>query len=394
MPPFVRLFALGILLVSSPVAGSARGEEIPVGMTAAFSGPLQLVGQSMRNGIETCFAEVNAAGGIDGRPLRLIALDDSYDPATAAANMRRLVHDHRVIAMVGSVGTPTAVETVPIGRAEKVLVFGAFSGADFLRPDPPERYVINYRASYREETKAIVEGLLNRGIKPQDIAFFTQDDAYGLAGYDGAIRALADAGFEGRQLAHGRYRRNTLAVEDALVTILDSENQPRAIIMVAAYAPAAKFIRLARRIFPESLFLNLSFIGSEPLREALGDDGDGVIVTEVVPLLTSDLPAVHAFHAARARHRPDAAPNVVMLEGYLAARVFVAGLKTAPRLDREGVIDGLERLGSFDIGLGEPLNLSPRDHQASRMVWPTIFRDGRSVPLAFGVETATGVITP
>lgn len=392
--PFLRLFALGILLVSSPVAATAPGEEIPVGMTAAFSGPLQLVGQSMRDGIETCFAEVNAAGGIHGRPLRLIALDDSYDPATAAANMRRLVHDHRVIAMVGSVGTPTAVETVPIGRAEKVLVFGSFSGADFLRPDPPERYVINYRASYREETKAMVEGLLNQGIRPHEIAFFSQDDAYGLAGYDGAIRALADAGFDGRQLAHGRYRRNTLAVEDALVTILDSEKQPRAIIMVAAYAPAAKFIRLARRIFPESLFLNLSFIGSEPLREALGDAGDGVIVTEVVPLLTSDLPAVHAFHAARARHRPDAAPDVVMLEGYLAARVFVAGLRAAPRLDREGVIDGLERLGSFHIGLGEPLNLSPQDHQASRMVWPTIFRDGRSIPFSFGTETDASATIP
>lgn len=394
MEIFRTLTVIGALLATTPATAGAPGPDIPVGMTAAFSGPLQLLGQSMRSGIETCFAEVNAAGGIGGRPLRLIALDDSYDPATAAANMRRLVHEHGVIAMVGSVGTPTAVETVPIARAEKILVFGAFSGADILRPDPPERYVINFRASYGQETRVMVEGLLDRGIKPQEIAFFTQDDAYGIAGYEGALRALAEAGFDGRELAHGRYRRNTLAVEDALVTILDSGTPPRAIIMVAAYAPAAKFIRLARRIFPESLFLNLSFVGSEPLRAALGEDGDGVIVTEVVPLLSSDLPAVHAFHKARAVHQPDATSNLVMLEGYLAARVFVEGLKAAPRMDREGVIDGLESLGSFDIGLRAPLNLSAQDHQASHMIWPTMFRDGRSVPLAFGsdVKPEPGVI--
>lgn len=388
---FLRLLVLFLFWTPAALAGPPAG-DIPVGMTAAFSGPLQLLGQSMRNGIEICFAEVNAAGGIHGRPLRLLALDDSYDPATAAANMRRLVHEHGVIAMVGSVGTPTAAETVPIARAEKVLVFGAFTGADFLRPEPPERYVINFRASYREETKTMVEGLLNRGIKPQEIAFFTQDDAYGTAGYNGALRALKDAGFDGSRLPHGRYRRNTLAVEDALLTLLDSPRPPRAVIMVAAYGPAAKFIRLARRIFPETLFLNLSFVGSEALSNALGEDGDGVIVTEVVPLLSSDLAAVHAFHAARARHRPDATPNLVMLEGYLAARVFVAGLKAAPRLDREGVIDGLQSLGRFHMGLGQPLNLSPEDHQASRMVWPTLFRNGRSVPLALGADASP--VTP
>lgn len=392
---FLRLLlAVAVAAWIATGAAAARQDEIPVGMTAAFSGPLQLLGRSMQSGIEICFAETNAAGGIKGRPLRLIALDDSYDPETAAANMRRLVRDHGVIAMVGSVGTPTAVETLPIARAEKVLLFGAFTGADILRPDPPERYVINFRASYGEETAAMVGGLLAQGIKPREIAFFTQDDAYGFAGYDGAIRALAKAGFDGSRLAHGRYRRNTLAVEDALITLLDSDIPPRAIIMVAAYGPAAKFIRLARRIFPDTLFLNLSFVGSEPLREALGPDGDGVIVTEVVPLLDSDLPAVHAFHKARARFRPDDTPNLVMLEGYLAARVFVEGLRAAPRIDREGVIDGLESLGNFDIGLGEPLTLTPDDHQASRMIWPTRFENGRSVSLPGRDWTAASAPIP
>ncbi|HEY8351574.1 MAG TPA: ABC transporter substrate-binding protein, partial [Sphingomonadales bacterium] len=127
---FLRLLlAAAVAAWIATGAAAARQDEIPVGMTAAFSGPLQLLGRSMQSGIEICFAETNAAGGIKGRPLRLIALDDSYDPETAAANMRRLVRDHGVIAMVGSVGTPTAVETLPIARAEKVLLFGAFTGA-------------------------------------------------------------------------------------------------------------------------------------------------------------------------------------------------------------------------------------------------------------------------
>src|SRR5690606_25675653 len=151
-----------------------------------------------------------------------------------------------------------------------------------LRPEPPERYIINFRASYGDETRAMVDGLLANGIKPQEIAFFTQDDAYGEDGYKASVAALEARGFAGaRDLPRGRYQRNTLDVEQGLAVLLDAPRPPKAIIMVAAYAPAAKFIRYARKVFPQALFLNVSFVGSESLRAALGPDGGHVIITEI-----------------------------------------------------------------------------------------------------------------
>ncbi|HED16047.1 MAG TPA: ligand-binding receptor [Gammaproteobacteria bacterium] len=351
-------------------------------MTTVLSGPARALGQGMKAGVEAYFSEINAQGGVNGRPLELIAIDDGYEPSKAAPNMRKLIDEHKVISVVGNVGTPTAIVTVPIANEEKTLLFGAFTGAGVLRQTPPDRYIINYRASYAEETAAMIKGLLSAGIKPEEIAFFTQNDGYGDAGYKGAIRALKSMGFsDTEKLAHGRYTRNTLNVEEALSIILDAKVEPRAVIMVGAYAPCAAFIKLAREDFPDTLFLNVSFVGSVALAKALGKIGEGVIVTQVVPDFKSKHPGVVAYRQAMKKYAPDMAPGFVSLEGYIVARIFVEGLKKAkPELTRESVIDGLLSISKLDVGIGETLRYSAREHQGSHKVWPTIIRAGKYVP--------------
>ncbi len=374
---------LGVFALVGSATSALSGEpEIRLGMTTALSGPVKALGTSMKRGVEVALAEANASGGIHGRPLHLIALDDSYHPATAKQNMERLINHDRVLAIVGNVGTPTARVAAPVAEAHKVLFYGALTGASLLRHNPPDHYVINFRASYAEEIRTMIDGLLANGIKPTEIAFFTQDDSYGKSGYEAAVKALEAQGFkDARHLAHGRYPRNTLKVEEAVVTLMDAPVPPRAVIIVGAYAPSAKFIRLARQVFPRARYLNVSFVGSGPLKNALGDAGEGVVVTEVVPPLASDQPAVAAFRAALARFAPGAAPDVIALEGYLATRLLLKGLDAAPKISREGVIDGLESLGRVDLGMGTPIRLSPGDHQASHGVWPMVIRDGTFQPL-------------
>ncbi len=170
-----------------------------------------------------------------------------------------------------------------------MLLFGSFSGADLLRKTPPDRYVINLRASYAEETGVMVRGLFKRGIKPQEIAFFTQNDAYGDSGFSGAVQALKEAGFHDAQsLVHGRYDRGTLAVEGGVMALVEARVRPRAVILVGTYGANARFIRLARQVVPSALFLNVSFVGSAALSQALGTDGEGVIITQVVPHYDSE----------------------------------------------------------------------------------------------------------
>ncbi|VAX26472.1 ABC transporter, substrate-binding protein (cluster 4, leucine/isoleucine/valine/benzoate) [hydrothermal vent metagenome] len=371
-----------ILLV--PDAGFSN-EKPPLrfGMTTALSGPASDLGLSMKRGIETYFDHINKQGGINGRPLNLLALDDGYQPTSAAANMRRLAQDQEVLAIIGNMGTPTAMVTVPIANREKVLLFGAFTGANILRKTPPDRYIINLRASYEEETAAMINGMLNRGINPDEIAFFTQNDAYGDAGYAGAIKALQSHGYqEAGHLPHGRYTRNTLDVEDGLLKLLDAARVPKAIIIVGTYSASAKFIKYAKTIWPNTRFLNISFVGSIPLAKALGKAGKDVGVTQVVPHFESTLPGVTEYRRLLKIYDPEASPDFVSLEGFIAAKILVAGLKRAPKkITRENLIDAIESIQNLDIGIGVPISYSKKEHQALHRVWETEIRNQQFVPL-------------
>lgn len=377
--------ALWLALVTCAAAQPVQppGPEIRLGMSTALTGPASSLGIEMRDGVLAAITEANAAGGVRGSPLRLISLDDGYEPTRAAPNMRRLIDQEGVLAVIGNVGTPTAITAVPIANQSRTLLFGCFSGAPVLRHDPPERYVINYRASYAEETGAMVDALIrDAGLRPEEIAFFTQRDTFGDAGFFGGLAALQRHGLgDGQTVTHGLYERNTLAVENGLADILAAPIEPRAVIMVGAYAPCAEFIRVADEFGFHPLFLSVSFVGSQALADALGPLGDGIIVTQVVPHYESDLEIARRYREAIAGAGPDASPSLVSFEGYIVGEILIKALRSADApTTRESTVDALEALGWFDIGLGNPLHLSPADHQASHAVWPTIIRDGAVHP--------------
>lgn len=378
----VAVYGLSLAVTDGALASDSH--TIRVGMSSALSGPTKFLGHDMRRGIQAYFEHVNRQGGIHGRRLELIALDDGYVPEAAAIQMWRLIRKDHVLAVIGNVGTPTARRSAEIATSERVLFFGPFTGAAFLR-QPPNRYVMNVRASYADEVETMIHHLLHDvGIRPFEIGFFTQNDSFGDDGYNAALAALQEAGFpRGADLPHGRYERNTIEVSEAVLTILNAEVQPRAIIMIGAYAPCAKFIRIAKRVLPHTLFLNVSFVGSRALAKALGDQGDHVVMTQVVPPFDADFPLTNDYRQHLKVSFPDIAPSFVSLEGYLVAKVFVEGLKRADTpLTRESIIDGLERLRDLPIGLGPDVRLTygPGRHKGSNKVWPTMIENGRFVP--------------
>jgi ABC-type branched-subunit amino acid transport system substrate-binding protein len=380
-------FSIVVLLISASqsLAEEARPAEdtIVLGMSTALTGPTAVLGINMQSGVLAAIEEANRKGGIHRRKLHLISLDDGYEPARTAPNMRRLIDKEGVLAVIGNVGTPTAVAAIPITNASKTPFIGAFTGAGILRKTPPDRYVINYRASYAEETAAMVDGLITHGrLRPKEIAFFTQRDAYGDAGFVGGIAALKRHGLKDENaVIHSRYERNTLAVENGLADIIMSDPRPRAVIMVGAYNPCAAFIHLARQSGLDAIFLNVSFVGAEALAEKLGGQGDGVIVTQVVPHFDSALPMVAEYRKALKAWNPSTQPTFGSLEGYIAARILCRALETIQGpLTKEGIVNALEELGEFDVRLGRRLHLGPEEHQACHRVWPTILRGGKAVP--------------
>jgi ABC-type branched-subunit amino acid transport system substrate-binding protein len=371
-------FSVAIYLLMLSFSIMAK-DEINVGMTAAFTGPTAELGREIKNGIASYFQYLNNNGGIKGQKLNLIVKDDGYEPERAAINMRALIEQDGVVAVLGNVGTPTAVVTVPIANESKTVLFGAFSGGDVLRTEPLSRYVINYRASYAAETREMISGLLQAGIQPEEIAFFTQRDSYGDAGFQGAKEALLAHGFEDTMtLAHGRYTRNTSNIEGAAADILDAEIEPKAIIMAGSYEASAKFIKLIQQDLPNVLFVNLSFVGGYFLEKALGADIENVIAIQAVPNPASILPIVIEYRQRLKQYDASLTPNIVSLEGYIVAKIFHQGLlKINGEITKESIIDGLESLTSVDIGLGVDVSLSKQDHQAIEMLWLSGLKNGQ-----------------
>ena len=231
----------------------------------------------------------------------------------------------------------------------------------------------------------MVKGILEAGILPHEIAIFTQNDSYGDDGYAGIIKSLEAAGYDqGHRLPYGRYERNTVNVEQGLFSILDAPVKPKVIIMVGTYAACAKFIRIMKRVLSDVIYMNVSFVASTALKNALGADGEGVIITQVVPHFESDLPLTREYLRDLKTHVPDAEPDFLSLEGYIIARIFTEGLKRAgPDVNKETIIDAILSIKDLDIGIDTPINYTDDNYQGSQKVWPTVIHNGHFEPFDF-----------
>ncbi len=360
-------------------------QSLRFGMSTALSGPAAELGINMRHGILAAFDEAMAKNRLPSKTLQLIALDDGYEPARTAPNMHRLTDEHGVLAVVGNVGTPTAITAIPIAQHTKTPFFGAFTGASALRKTGSVDFVINYRASYAEETAAMVDALVAKGIKPEEIGFFTQNDSYGDDGFFGGLAAIRrHQPVKVSSVPHGRYRRNTSQVEDGLADLLMHQPLPKAVIMVGTYEPCSKLIRLARMNDFNPQFLAVSFVGADALQRSLGDLANGIVATQVVPHFDSDLPLVREYRDAMRNYDPKLPLSFVSLEGYVVGRILVKAVTSIKgEISRSSISAALEQLGQFDIGLGTPLTLGPDDHQASSKVWPVLIGADGSQSLAW-----------
>jgi branched-chain amino acid transport system substrate-binding protein len=372
---------------TGPAVRGVTASEIRFGIAAPFSGPAKELGHQMKLGIDTAFNRINDSGGVEGRMLRLVAADDGYEPARTPEAMKQLYEKDQVFGFIGNVGTPTAAVAVPYALERRTLFFGAFTGANILRNDPPDRYVFNYRASYAEETDAVVHYLIKlRRLQPRQIAVFAQQDSYGDAGFAGVAKAFRSLGASDSAILRLNYKRNTVDVDEA-VNQLKTQKAIKAVVMVATYRAAAKFIEKTRDAYPGMIYTNVSFVGSTALAEELQLLGprfaNGVIVTQVVPAVGGYSSMVLEYKNALAKYFPGEAPDYVSLEGYVAANVLIQALKrTGPQLDTERLIDNLEAMRNLDLGLGTPLGFGRAEHQASHKIWGTALDDtGKYQPI-------------
>lgn len=379
----VSLFVWGLPAPEALAENGVFPDKIVFGQVAALEGPAQALGQGMREGMLAAFGEVNRAGGINGRKLELNSLDDGYEPEKTIGATKTLINEEKVFALVGAVGTPTSKAGQPIATDAKVPFIGAFTGAEFLRA-PYNRYVVNVRGSYYQETEAWIEHL-TKDLGIAKIAILYQDDAFGLAGLEGVKIALAKRNMS--LVASGTFKRNTTAIKSALLDIMKGE--PQAVVTVGPYKPIAEFVKVARQQKFNPVFVAISFVGSNALARELGNSGAGVVVSQVVPFpWDASIPVVASYQAAMQASNAASKPEFVSLEGYLVGRLVAETLRRMPEEPtREAFLDVIAK-GGFNLG-GVKLNYAANKNQGMDEVFFTILQsDGTFRPVTRLLKTS------
>lgn len=369
-----RFLLAAFFLTLTQVSHAAEGitaRSILLGQSAAMTGPSSDLGNAIRDGALAYFEDVNAKGGVNGRLIELKTLDDGYEPDRTLANTKALL-ENDVFAMFGFVGTATSMAALPLLKKDEIPFFAPLSGAQALR-EPLMPNVFHIRASYFAETEKIVENLDALGVKK--IAVFFQNDAYGRAGLEGVERALKKRKLD--VMAVATVERNSVDVASAVTKL--KALQPRAVVIITAHKASTAFIRGMLKDAESIPYLwNISFVGSKVLANSLGKDGRGIMISEVVPSPWDEKLSVVKEYKRLYLSKPGREMGFISLEGFIAAKVFVEGLRRAGKdLSRANFIKAVESMHAYDAG-GFTVKFGPNDHTGSDFVDLTVISsDGK-----------------
>ncbi|UCV23933.1 ABC transporter substrate-binding protein [Ferribacterium limneticum] len=377
MRVFKRLAAVGAIAFSTLcwAEPGVTDTTITLGMSAPLSGPNGAYGLDMRQTITTYFEQVNKAGGINGRKLELIALDDGYETERTVANTKTLIKEKNVFALLAYYGSSPTTETMnTVFGPAKVPLVGTISGAATLREslatNPNARYMFNVRASYADEAEVIVNQMVSLGLK--NIAVFYQNDGFGKSGLDGVTAALKKHNLA--PSAVGTVERNSVDVAKAVETI--AKATPQAVVMVTLYKPTAAFVKAMKKVGQHPMLMTLSPVGAELLVQELGPDSRGIGVSQVVPYPWNNVvPVVRDYQKLSDK----GAYSYYGMEGYLMAKTMIEGLKRAGKdLTRDKLVSSLESMNGADLG-GYRINYGPNTRLGSRFVELTVIGQGGKI---------------
>lgn len=349
-------------------------KEVRIGVTMGLEGLIAPIGQDYVEGLRAAVEAANRRGGVNGRQIKLIGRNDSYEPLQCVLNTRDLISKESVFALTSYLGSPTSIKAQPIWTGAKVPVIGFFTGVRALR-EPFNRYNFHIRASYREEIHALVNVFTNQ-LHVKRISILYQYDAFG----QDVRREIKELLTEHRLImaSEGSYPRNSLDVENATKAIM--EGDPDAIIMVGTAAPLTKFIRQVKATAKRPIYFGAaSFVGGTFFLDLVGKDGEGCFVCQVMPMYEGG--AVKVWDDYRRDielTNPGFPTTSVGLEGYINGRVLVEGLKRAGRgLTRDRFIEAIESIHGQPFGPGYDLSFSSKNHEGSRQVFMTVVREGK-----------------
>jgi ABC-type branched-subunit amino acid transport system substrate-binding protein len=364
--------AAGLALAAA--AAGAQAQSVPgvgansvvFGQSAPLSGANAELGNDIRNGALAYFKRVNDAGGVHGRKLELVTLDDVNQVPRAEANTLELVEKRKVFALFGYASATLSRPALPIVAKHNVPFLAPFTGADPMRVF--NKNVYNMRASYADELEKIVEHYLTLGSKRFSIVHY--DDVVGKENLTAVERALKKHNLTPASVAAFKDRAKP-DIDGGVKSV--AQGQPDVVILTTLYKATSDFVKVSRKSGLNAQMVSNSFPGASPLAKELGKDGAGVAVSQVVPPPTQrSVPVVREYQDAISKHLERKEFSFTSLEAYISAKVAVEALKRAgPRPTRESYMQALDGMKQFDVG-GYVVSFSPTNHNGSTQVEMTV----------------------
>lgn len=370
---FTRALSVAFLLAisSAHAENGVTVDEILLGQSTALTGSLAELGKDASIAAKAYFDYVNERGGVNGRKIRLITLDDAYNTEKAAANAKLLIENEMVFALFNMMGTPANMALLPVIEQAGIPSIAPYTGSQALRT-PLNRLVFNLRASYADETEKIIEHLIIRGI--DKIAVVYQNNAFGKDGLASVEQALAKR----QRKVHAIVTIENDASDTATAAQTLADSKPQAIVMITAGKPSVEFIKAYNKLALGMQYFTLSVMGTQASVTALGKEGVGVVVSQVAPFPFSATSGIVREYQQVMSKMGVKNRSFTSMEGFLNAKLAVEGFKRAGRdLTRERFINALEAVGKIDFD-GYLVNYSKANHLGSRYVELTVIsRDGR-----------------
>ena len=350
-----------LLSWGSAYAQGVSKTTILIGQSSPFSGSNKELGDDIREGLQAYFKQVNDGGGVNGRRIELIALDDANDAKRSGENARVLIEQRGVLALIGYASATLSLPALPFVEKNKIAFVGPFTGAEPMRSF--RRNVYNIRASYADELEKIVDFYATTGMKKFSVIHY--DDAVGKENLAAVETALTRRGLKPSSI--GTLKRNQTDLGAAVSDVVKAA--PDVVIATTLYKTTGEFIKAAKKAGSGAQFASTSFVGASALATELGEQGTGVVVAQVVPPYSrSSIPIVREYQAAIEKSLGRKDYSVTSLESYIGAKVLVEAIRRAgANPSREGLMKTLDSMQSFNVG-GYVVDFSPTNHNGSRFV--------------------------
>ena len=358
------IFGALFLAVAARAQTQAAASEIILGQSAAFTGSPSKGSSArlLRDGALLYFQQVNQSGGIHGRNIRLISLDDGQDPTRAVANTHNLIEKENVVALIDFENTTPILAAKEVAIKAHVPFFAAYSGGSTLYSY--NKYVFTVRASFKDEVRGIVRHLTSLGIKNIGLVYYDLDSGKELFAQTRDLLGAEYLSLEGA----GMMKFNSSDPEKAVKDI--SSHAPKAIILGVSSMDAVSFIRqMKTKTLSRPIYFSRALVNPKVLRKELGDDAVGIAITQTAPNpFRTSTPISREYRDALMARDGSVKPEYLEFEGYISAKALVVGLKRAVEpLTGDHLVSALESLGDVNLG-GYHVDFSSQNHNGSSYV--------------------------